>query len=103
MIIQGSKGLNFGGFKFGYFSVRLIPSTNLLSYLYFRFQYKFLVDGVWRLDDQQPFVTDEHGIANNIILVREPELVPSILRSEASSSNSSMDVDNGIFRHLVSY
>ncbi|OVA09714.1 CBS domain [Macleaya cordata] len=64
-------------------------------------QYKFLVDGVWRLDEQQPYVTDEHGIVNNIILVKEPELVPSILRSEASSSNSSMDVDNGIFRHPV--
>ncbi|KAI3852638.1 hypothetical protein MKW92_018911 [Papaver armeniacum] len=65
-------------------------------------QYKFLVDGVWRLNEQQPYVTDEHGIVNNIILVKEPELVSSVLRLEASNSDSSMELDNGFFRHPAS-
>lgn len=65
-------------------------------------QYKFLVDGVWRLDEQQPYVTDEHGIVNNIILVKEPELVSSVLRLESCNSDSSMELDNGFFRHPAS-
>ncbi|XP_043706337.1 sucrose nonfermenting 4-like protein [Telopea speciosissima] len=65
-------------------------------------QYKFLVDGVWRLDENQPYVTDEYGMVNNIILVKELELAPSILRSEPFPSKSGMDVDNGNFQQLAS-
>ncbi|XP_043724069.1 sucrose nonfermenting 4-like protein [Telopea speciosissima] len=65
-------------------------------------QYKFLVDGVWRLDENQPYVTDEYGMVNNIILVKEPELAPSILRSEPLPSKSGMDVDNGTFQQPAS-
>ncbi|XP_042498864.1 sucrose nonfermenting 4-like protein [Macadamia integrifolia] len=65
-------------------------------------QYKFLVDGVWRLDENQAYVTDEYGMVNNIILVKELELAPSILCSEPVPSKSGMDVDNGNFQQSAS-
>ncbi|KAI7730182.1 hypothetical protein M8C21_022735 [Ambrosia artemisiifolia] len=37
-------------------------------------KYKFLVDGVWRVDQQQLFKEDEYGV-NNIILVKPPEIM----------------------------
>ncbi|XP_010249337.1 PREDICTED: sucrose nonfermenting 4-like protein isoform X2 [Nelumbo nucifera] len=63
-------------------------------------QYKFLVDGVWRFNEQEPCVTDEYGAVNNIIFVKELEFAPSILHNEAPKSG--MDVDNGIFQHPAS-
>ncbi|XP_051136374.1 sucrose nonfermenting 4-like protein isoform X2 [Andrographis paniculata] len=33
------------------------------------YQFRFLVDGTWRVDQQQICETDEHGIMNNIVLV----------------------------------
>ncbi|KAF8390768.1 hypothetical protein HHK36_025296 [Tetracentron sinense] len=65
-------------------------------------QYKFLVDGVWRIDEQHPYVADEYGGMNNIIIVKEPEIVPSILRSEASTPKSSMYMGNGFFQQPAS-
>ncbi|PIA41328.1 hypothetical protein AQUCO_02200024v1 [Aquilegia coerulea] len=62
-------------------------------------QYKFLVDGVWLVDEQQRCLTDERGTVNNIIFVQEPEPVSLSIQSEASSSRSSMEVDNDIFEH----
>ncbi|KAK9120266.1 hypothetical protein Scep_018359 [Stephania cephalantha] len=63
-------------------------------------QYKFLVDGVWRFDEQNPYVTDEHGSINNIIFVRDPEPLP-VLTSDASSSRQIMDVDNRIINYMA--
>ncbi|KAF5203048.1 5'-AMP-activated protein kinase subunit gamma [Thalictrum thalictroides] len=60
-------------------------------------QYKFLVDGIWHVDEQQQCVTDEQGTVTNVIFVQELERVSPIVQSEASSSRSSMEVDNGIF------
>ncbi|KAK9108642.1 hypothetical protein Syun_024653 [Stephania yunnanensis] len=63
-------------------------------------QYKFLVDGVWRFDEQNPYVTDEHGSINNIIFVRDPEPLP-VLTSDTSSSKQIMDVDNRIINYMA--
>ncbi|XP_077250191.1 sucrose nonfermenting 4-like protein [Tasmannia lanceolata] len=63
-------------------------------------QYKFLADGIWHHDEQLPFVTDEYGKVNNIIYVRESELVPPILLTGVSVPG--MDVDNGVFQHVAS-
>ncbi|XP_077251452.1 protein neprosin-like [Tasmannia lanceolata] len=60
--------------------------------------YKFLVDDIWHHDEQLPFVTDEYGKVNNIIYVRESELVPPILLTGVSAPG--MDVDNGAFQHV---
>ncbi|XP_058092851.1 sucrose nonfermenting 4-like protein isoform X2 [Magnolia sinica] len=65
-------------------------------------KYKFLVDGVWRHDEQQPFFTDEYGIVNNFIFVREPEVVSSVLRPVASIIQPHMEVDNGAYQHAAS-
>ncbi|KAD5507742.1 hypothetical protein R6Q59_031477 [Mikania micrantha] len=37
-------------------------------------KFKFLVDGTWRIDQQQLFNEDEHGV-NNIIIVKQPEIM----------------------------
>ncbi|KAI3686330.1 hypothetical protein L1987_80004 [Smallanthus sonchifolius] len=41
-------------------------------------KFKFLVDGVWRIDQQQLYKEDEYGV-NNIVLVKQPEVMPQTL------------------------
>ncbi|KAK9069850.1 hypothetical protein SSX86_010246 [Deinandra increscens subsp. villosa] len=40
-------------------------------------KFKFLVDGVWRIDETQPIVEDEYGV-NNVVVVQQPELIPQM-------------------------
>lgn len=65
-------------------------------------QYKFNVDGEWRHDEQQPFVSGSYGVVNTIFLTRETDIVPSIFIPE-TPGRSHMDVDNGVFGHVVSF
>lgn len=49
-------------------------------------QYKFMVDGVWQVDQDQLCVQDEYGAINNVIFVNEPDSMPSaLLREDAQS------------------
>ncbi|KAI3737474.1 hypothetical protein L2E82_27478 [Cichorium intybus] len=41
-------------------------------------KFKFLVDGVWRIDELQPIAEDEYGV-NNVVLVEQPQLMPQTL------------------------
>ncbi|KAG4928826.1 hypothetical protein JHK84_054375 [Glycine max] len=52
-----------------------------------------LGDGEWRHDDQQPFVNGSCGVVNTIYIVREPDILPSILNTE-TPGRSHMEVDN---------
>lgn len=64
-------------------------------------QYKFYVDGEWRHNEQQPFVTGNIGIVNTLFLGGgEPDMVPTIFSPE-TSGRSNMDVDD-VFTRLVS-
>ena len=55
---------------------------------YFIFmQYKFFVDGEWRHDEHQPFVTANGGVVNTIFITG-PDMVPTGFNS------SNMDVDD---------
>lgn len=63
-------------------------------------QYKFIVDGEWRHDEHQPFVSGNYGTVNTVLLTREPDYIPAIL-SPQMPSGSSMDVDNEAFQRLV--
>ncbi|CAI9284128.1 unnamed protein product [Lactuca saligna] len=56
-------------------------------------QYKFIVDGEWRHDEHQPFVTGNYGVVNTILLARELNFTPLVLTLH-TTSGSSMDVDN---------
>ncbi|XP_071690263.1 sucrose nonfermenting 4-like protein [Rutidosis leptorrhynchoides] len=40
-------------------------------------KFKFLVDGLWRVDELQPISEDEFGI-NNVVMVQRPEIMPQI-------------------------
>ncbi|XAR52609.1 hypothetical protein NMG60_11020759 [Bertholletia excelsa] len=62
-------------------------------------QYKFFVDGEWRHDERQPFVSGNYGMVNTIFLAREPDVTPLICSSE-TPARSNMDVDNDPFIHL---
>lgn len=55
-------------------------------------QFKFVVDGEWRHDDEQPFVRDSAGNCSNCILVREVE---SGSGPGGSGFGGSMDVEDG--------
>jgi len=56
-------------------------------------QYKFNVDGEWRHDEQQPSVSGSCGVVNTIHLMREPDILPSILSNE-TPGRSQMEIDN---------
>ncbi|KAK9161506.1 hypothetical protein Syun_007847 [Stephania yunnanensis] len=62
--------------------------------------YKFFVDGEWRHDESQPFVSGNYGIVNTVLLAREPDPVPAILSLEMCGSRSNMDVDNDRVLHV---
>ncbi|KAI5658796.1 hypothetical protein M9H77_27589 [Catharanthus roseus] len=62
-------------------------------------QYKFFVDGEWRHDEHQPFVSGNYGVVNTIFLPREPEMIPAFFSPEMPG-RSNMDVDNDPFLRL---
>ncbi|EPS64576.1 hypothetical protein M569_10205, partial [Genlisea aurea] len=66
-------------------------------------QYKFVVDGEWRHDERQPFISSNFGTVNTILLTRDSDYHPAILSPQVSSSGpvSSMDVDNEVFQSVV--
>ncbi|XAR54527.1 hypothetical protein NMG60_11029690 [Bertholletia excelsa] len=63
-------------------------------------QYKFIVDGEWRHDEHQPFVSGNYGTVNTVLLVTESGYVPGV-PSQMVHSNSNMDVDNEAFQRVV--
>ncbi|XP_052190152.1 sucrose nonfermenting 4-like protein [Diospyros lotus] len=63
-------------------------------------QYKFIVDGEWRHDEQQPFVSGNYGPVNIVVLTRESDYGPAILTPQIPAG-SNMDVDNEAFQRLV--
>ncbi|KAK8968348.1 Sucrose nonfermenting 4-like protein [Platanthera guangdongensis] len=63
-------------------------------------QYKFYVDGEWRHDENQPYVSGNYGIVNSLFLTGEPDPVPSVV-SPGTPSRINMDVDNENFRRVV--
>ncbi|XP_043709812.1 sucrose nonfermenting 4-like protein isoform X3 [Telopea speciosissima] len=64
-------------------------------------QYKFFVDGEWRHDENQPFVTGNYGTVNTVLLTREPDPNTAILFPETPGSRSNMDVDTDTFYRVV--
>ncbi|KAL5983866.1 hypothetical protein ACLOJK_017962 [Asimina triloba] len=64
-------------------------------------QYKFFVDGEWRHDERQPYVTGTYGTVNTVLVARESDPFPPNLNPEAHGSRSNMDVDNEAFRRVV--
>ncbi|XP_020227809.1 sucrose nonfermenting 4-like protein [Cajanus cajan] len=62
-------------------------------------QYKFFVDGEWRHDEHQPYVSGEYGIVNTVLLATDPNFVPGLTSDMISGSN--MDVDNEAFQRMV--
>ncbi|KAH6800885.1 hypothetical protein C2S52_001349 [Perilla frutescens var. hirtella] len=46
------------------------------------YQYKFLVDGTWRVDQQQVCDTDEYGTINNIVLVSATGFISPGIQAE---------------------
>lgn len=68
-------------------------------------QFKFFVDGEWRHDEHQPFVTGNYGVVNTIFLAREPEIIPAFFNPE-NPGRSNMEVDNDLFlpvRYFLRY
>lgn len=75
-------------------------NTTELMCIFLYLQYKFFVDGEWRHDERQPFVSGNYGVVNTIFLAREPEVIPAFFSSEMPG-RSSMDVDHDVFLPLV--
>lgn len=62
-------------------------------------QYKFFVDGEWRHDEHQPYISGEYGIVNTVLLPTDPNFIPVLPPDIVSGSN--MDVDSETFRRVV--
>lgn len=71
----------------------------MFFYIVHYVQYKFCVDGEWRHDEHQPFISSEYGIVNTVLLATEPNFMHGINQGMPSESN--MDVDNEAFQRLV--
>ncbi|KAK6146165.1 hypothetical protein DH2020_020034 [Rehmannia glutinosa] len=71
--------------------------------LSYEMQYKFVVDGEWRHDEHQPFISSNIGTVNTILLTRESDYVTPMLSPQMPPSvpGSSMDVDNEAFQRVV--
>jgi hypothetical protein len=65
-------------------------------------QYKFIVDGEWRHDEQQAHMVDTNGNVNNWLLVtKQPHhILPP--NSDAIVLGATMDVDQDMLHHVVS-
>ena len=63
-------------------------------------QFKFFVDGEWRHDEHQPFVSGNYGVVNTIFLPSESDMVPTFFSPEMPG-RSNMDVDNDPFLRVV--
>ncbi|KAG9160085.1 hypothetical protein Leryth_005810 [Lithospermum erythrorhizon] len=62
-------------------------------------QYKFIVDGEWRHDENKPFVNSNYGTVNTLLLATDSG-VPTMLTAQAQPE-ASMDVDNETFQRVV--
>ncbi|CAN1232935.1 Sucrose nonfermenting 4-like protein [Linum perenne] len=60
-------------------------------------QYKFIVDGEWRHDEHQPFVSGSYGVMNTVFLPREPDIIPATY-SPRTPGRSNMDLDDVFVR-----
>lgn len=65
-------------------------------------QYKFYVDGEWRHDEQQQFLSGNYGVVNTIFLSGEPDMVPNVFPPEAPG-RANMDVDNDVYMPVVRF
>ncbi|KAK9735430.1 hypothetical protein RND81_04G205400 [Saponaria officinalis] len=61
-------------------------------------QYKFNVDGEWRYDEQQPFMSGPYGVVNTVFLAREPNISINLCGAD---SPGNMEVDDAIIRPIV--
>ncbi|CAN0914214.1 Sucrose nonfermenting 4-like protein [Linum grandiflorum] len=62
-------------------------------------QYKFIVDGEWRHDEHQPFVSGSYGVMNTVFLPREPDVIPATY-SPRTPGRSNMDLDDVFVRSV---
>lgn len=65
-------------------------------------QYNFYVDGKWRHDEQQPFVNEIFGVVNSIYLLRQPDILSTLLSAETPGGGH-MEVDNSASGPVVSF
>ncbi|XP_074312252.1 sucrose nonfermenting 4-like protein [Silene latifolia] len=61
-------------------------------------QYKFNVDGEWRHDEHQPFMSGTYGVVNTVLLAREPNVPINIFGADIPGN---MEVDDAIIRPIV--
>ncbi|XP_051129290.1 sucrose nonfermenting 4-like protein isoform X2 [Andrographis paniculata] len=66
-------------------------------------QYKFVVDGEWRHDEHQPYISSNIGTVNTILLTRDSHSRPSTPSPQVPPPGpvSSMDVDSEAFQRVV--
>ncbi|KAK6911561.1 AMP-activated protein kinase, glycogen-binding domain [Dillenia turbinata] len=66
------------------------------------YQYKFIVDGEWHHDAQQPFVSGDYGVVNILSVPRDPREPDMIAASQVSETpgGTIMDLDDDHFMQM---
>ncbi|XP_058743356.1 sucrose nonfermenting 4-like protein isoform X1 [Vicia villosa] len=64
-------------------------------------QYKFIVDGVWRHDEQKQFINASFGVVNTIF-VEQPYILPSI-NNAGTPSGSHMELGHFVPGHMEAF
>lgn len=64
-------------------------------------QYKFYVDGEWRHDERQPFLSGNYGVVNTICILSEANPLAALPSPGTPNNRMGMDVDNETFHHAV--
>ncbi|GAB2290559.1 AMP-activated serine/threonine-protein kinase regulatory subunit [Dionaea muscipula] len=73
-----------------------------LNYFFSYTQFKFNVDGEWRHDEHQDFVSGSYGIVNTVFLARDSEpLIPIVFTTE-TPGRFNMEVDDTFMRMGIS-
>ncbi|XP_042472008.1 sucrose nonfermenting 4-like protein isoform X1 [Zingiber officinale] len=64
-------------------------------------QYKFYVDGEWRHDERQPFLSGNYGVVNTICILSEANPLAALPSPGTPNNRMGMDVDNETFHHAA--
>lgn len=61
-----------------------------------KFQYRFLIDGVCRYDEMLPYVADDYGMINNLLVTLEENTMPLTLQDDPQMVRST-DVRTALY------
>ncbi|XP_078440596.1 sucrose nonfermenting 4-like protein [Wolffia australiana] len=63
-------------------------------------QYKFFVDGEWRHDERQAFVTGKYGTVNTVLISKKPDSSATVPSVDTPTNRMNVDVDEHMIQQM---